>query len=104
MSVPGVPGAHLIVVESDFVLAGSETFFDGPPRPGHVDQFSESRVMRVVAVVEGQFAVIDGTTDHVLVVGVDGIDQCPVVDAEAFRSDTAGTALPCMRAQPPGEG
>src|SRR2546430_15267104 len=96
MSVPGVPGADLVVVESDFVLAGSETFFDGPPRSGHVDEFSESGVMRVVAVVEGQFTVIDGTADHVMGVGGDGIDPSPVGDAEAFRSDTAGTALPCI--------
>ncbi len=34
MSVPGVPGADLVVVETDFVLGRSETFLDGPA-PGH---------------------------------------------------------------------
>jgi hypothetical protein len=69
MSMPGVPGADLVVVESDFVFAGSETFFDGPARPGHVDEFSEACVVWVVAVVESEFTVVDGSADQVLVVG-----------------------------------
>ena len=97
VSVPGWPGADLIVVESDLVLAGSEAFLDGPARSGDVDEFSESRMVRVVAVVEGEFAVVDGSADHVLVVGVGGIDECPVIDTEAFRPDPAGSALPRIR-------
>ena len=41
MSVPGVPGADLVVVEADFVLGRSETFLDGPACPGHVHEFTE---------------------------------------------------------------
>jgi hypothetical protein len=73
VSVPCVPGADLVVVESDFILSGSETFFDGPARSGYVDEFSESRAVWVVAVVEGEFAVVDGSADHVLVVRVGGV-------------------------------
>lgn len=69
MSMPGVPGADLVVVESDFVFAGSETFFDGPARPGYVDELSDARVVWVVAVVESEFTVVDGSADQVLVVG-----------------------------------
>ncbi len=61
MSVPGVPGADLVVVESDFILAGSEALFDGPARSGHVDELSESCVVWVVAVVEREFTVVDGS-------------------------------------------
>ena len=39
MSVPGVPGADLVVVETDFILARSEALFDRPARSGHVDEF-----------------------------------------------------------------
>ena len=81
MSMPGVPGADLVVVESDFVLGGSETFFDGPARPGHADEDSEAGAVWVVAVVEGEFTVVDGSADQVLVVGVVGVDECPVVEA-----------------------
>jgi hypothetical protein len=94
MSMPGVPGADLVVVESDFVFAGSETFFDGPARPGHVDEFSDACVVWVVAVVESEFTVVDGSADQVPVVGSIGVDECPVVDAVSFRSDAAGAALP----------
>ena len=94
MSVPGVPGADLVVVESDFVLSRSETFFDGPACPGHVDEFSEAGVVGVVAVVESEFTVIDGSADQILMAGIIGVDECPVVDAVSFRSDAAGAALP----------
>ena len=94
MAVPGVPGANLVMIESYFVLGGSETFFDGPPCSGYVDEFAESGVVRVVAVVESELAVVDRSADHVLVVGVRGVDERPVVDPVPFRSDTAGAALP----------
>ena len=94
MSMPGVPGADLVVVESDFVFGRSETFFDGPARPGYADELSDARVVWVVAVVESEFTVVDGSADQVLVVGSVGVDECPVIDAVPFRSDAAGAALP----------
>ena len=100
MSMPGVPGADLVVVESDFVFAGSEAFFDGPARPGHADELCESCVVGVVAVVESEFTVVDGSADQVLVVGIIGVEQCPVVDAVSCRSDAAGAALPGIPGQP----
>jgi hypothetical protein len=96
MSVPGVPGADLVVVESDFILAGSEALFDRPARSGYVDELCESCVVWVVAVVERELTVVEGSADQVLVVGVIGVDECPVIDAEPLRSDTAGSALPRM--------
>ena len=95
--MPGVVGADLVVVESDFVFAGSETFFDGPARPGHVDEFSEARVVWVVAVVESEFTVVDGSADQVLMVAFGRVGQCPVIDSVSLRSDPAGAALPCVR-------
>ena len=92
--MPGIPGADLVVVESDFVLAGSEALFDGPACSGHVDELSEPCMVWVVAVVERELTVVDGSADQVLVVGVIGVGKCPVIDAEPLRSDTAGSALP----------
>jgi hypothetical protein len=96
MLVPGVPGADLVVVKSGLVLAGSEALFDGPARSGYVHEFPESGVVWVVASVECEFFVVDGSADQVLVVGVGGVEECPVIDAEPLRSDTAGPALPRM--------
>ena len=54
-------------------------------------------------MVEGEFPVVDGPADQVLVVGVGGVEQCPVIDPGSFRADSAGAALPRIAAQPPGE-
>ena len=81
--MPGVPGTDLIVVESDLVFASPETFLDWPARAGHVDDFAESRVVGVVAVVERKFTVVDGAADHVLVVG-GGVDEYPIIDPGSF--------------------
>ena len=59
MSVPGVVFADLVFVESGLVLAGAEAFFDGPAGAGDGDEFTESGVVGVVAVVEREFAVVD---------------------------------------------
>ena len=58
VSVPCVPGADLVVVESDFILSGSETFFDGPARSGYVDGFSESRAVWVVGRGTSKFVIL----------------------------------------------
>jgi hypothetical protein len=89
----------LVVVEPGLVLAGSEAFFDGPARSGHANEFSDSGVVGVVASVERELAGVDGSADQILMVGVIGVDECPVVDAEPCRSDTARSALPRMRGQ-----
>ena len=94
MSMPGVIFPDLILVEPDFVLCSAEAFFDGPAGTGHVHEFTESGVTRVVAMVEREFAVVDESSDHVFVVGVGGGYQRPVVDAESFAADSAGSALP----------
>ena len=54
-------------------------------------------------MVEGEFTVVDGPADQVLVVGVGGVEQRPVIDPVPFRADPAGAALPRVAAQPPGE-
>ena len=89
-SVPGSQVRDLVVVETDFVLGRSETFLDGPACPGHADEFTESCTVRVVAVVESEFTIIDGPADQVLVVGVGGVDERPVIDPGPFRADSAG--------------
>ena len=45
-------------------------------------------------MIEGEFPVIDGPTNHVLVIGMVGIDDRPVVDAVPFCSDSAGATAP----------
>ena len=103
MSVPGVPGADLVIIESEFVLAGSEAFLDGPACAGHADEFSESGMVGVIAAVERKFTVVDGPTDQVVVVGALGVDKRPVIDSEPFRADAAGATLPRIPSQPSGE-
>ena len=98
MPVPGVPGADLVVVESDFVLPGSEAFLDWPACPGDEDHVAEAGAGRIVAMVESEFTVVDGPAGQVLVVGVGRVGKRPVVDPEPFRADTAGAALPGVRA------
>ena len=97
VSVPGVVEPDLVVVEPDVALPGLETFLDRPSSAGDPDEFTDGFVARVVAVVEGQLAVIDGSADHVLVIGVVGVDDGPVVNPVALRPDPAGAALPRVR-------
>ena len=47
MSVPGVPGADLVVVEADVILGGSEAFLDRPARPGEVPPFFRTVSIRL---------------------------------------------------------
>jgi len=61
VSVPGVIEPDLVVVEPDIALAGLETFLDRPSGASHPDEFTGGFVARVVAVVEREFAVIDGS-------------------------------------------
>jgi hypothetical protein len=103
MPVPGVPSADLVVIEPGLVLGRSEAFFDGPPCSGYTDELSESGVVWVVAPIEREFFVVDGSADQILVVGVIGVDECPVIDAESLRSDATRSALPRIGRQPPNE-
>ena len=57
MSIPGGVVADLIVVKAGFILAGLETFFDGPSTCGYVDELLHGcwsfRVTEVVREVGG---------------------------------------------------
>ena len=75
MSVPGVVKTDLVVVESDASLPGLETFLDRPTGAGDAYEFTGGFAARVVAVVEGEFAVVDRSADHVLVIVVIGVDD-----------------------------
>jgi hypothetical protein len=66
VSVPGRPGADLVVVEGCLVFAGPEAFFDWPSCAGYVDEFAESGPVRIVAAVVGVFVVGDGPSDQIL--------------------------------------
>jgi hypothetical protein len=94
MSIPGVVETDLVVVESDLSFSGLETFLDGPACTGDADEFPGGFSAWVVAVIEGEFALVDGPTNHVLVIGFVGVDDRPVVDAVAFRADSAGAPGP----------
>ena len=87
----------LVVVEPDIAFPGLETFLDRPSGAGDPDEFTGGFVARVVAVVEREFAVIDGSADHVLVIGAVGVDDRPVVDPVAFRPDSTAASLPRVR-------
>ena len=80
VSIPGVVEADLVVVEPDVVFPALETFLDRPPGAGDTDEFTSGFAARTVAVVEGEFAVVDRPADQVLVVGVGGVDDRPVVN------------------------
>ena len=94
VSVPGVVFADLVLVESDLVLAGAEAFFDRPSSTGDIDEFTESGAPGVVAVVVGEFTGFHRLADHVLMVGVGGLYERPVVDPESLCSDATCSALP----------
>ena len=47
--VPGVVLPDLVFVEADLVLGSAEAFFDGPACTGHVHEFTEPGLTRVVA-------------------------------------------------------
>ena len=96
MSIPGVVEPNLVVVEPDVSFPGVETFLDWPAGTGDPDQFARGFVAGVVAMVEGEFGVVDGSSDHVLMAGLGGVDDRPVVDSVAFGSDSTGAAGPCV--------
>jgi hypothetical protein len=50
---------HLVVVEPDVSFTGCETFLDRPAAAGDADEFADGLSVRVVAVVEGELAVVE---------------------------------------------
>lgn len=99
--IPGVIEPDLIVIQTDTAFGGFETFLDRPPGARNTDQVTEPFGTRIVAMIEGQFTVIDRTADQILVVGRVRIQQCPVIDAEPLGADPAGATLPGVRSQEP---
>jgi hypothetical protein len=79
VAMPGVPGADLVVVEPDFVFAGSEAFLDGPACAGDGYELGEPGAVGVIAAVEREFAVVDRAADQVSAIGFDRVGQRPVV-------------------------
>ncbi|MGH3912057.1 MAG: hypothetical protein ACRDTC_01395 [Pseudonocardiaceae bacterium] len=75
VTVPGVPGTNLVVVESCFVLTRSEALCDRPAGTDHVDEFAELGLVRIITPVEGEFFAVDRTADEVLTIGFDRVDQ-----------------------------
>ncbi len=57
--VPGVVFSDLVFIEPDLVLAGSEAFLDGPARTSDIHEFTESGAVRIMAVIVGEFTVVD---------------------------------------------
>ena len=94
VSVPGIVLSDLVFVEPDLVLGGAEAFFDGPACTGHVHEFTEPGVSWVVAMVEREFTVVDGSPDQILMVRVGGRYQRPIIDSESFAADAAGATFP----------
>jgi hypothetical protein len=92
--VPGVVEPNLVVVEPDVSFPSLEAFLDGPSGARDPDEFTDGFVARVVAVVESEFAIIDGSADQVLVIGVVGVDDRPVIDTVTLRPDSTGASLP----------
>jgi hypothetical protein len=59
MSVPGVVEPNLVVVQPEVSFPGVETFLDWPAGTGDSDEFARGFAARVVAVLEGELAVVD---------------------------------------------
>ena len=59
VTVPGVVFSDLVFIEPDLVLGRAEAFFDGPARTSDLDEFTESGPVRVMAVIVGEFTVVD---------------------------------------------
>jgi hypothetical protein len=58
MPVPGVVEADLVMVETDFVLAGLEAFLDAPAVAGDRDQQGERGGLRAVREEEREFGFL----------------------------------------------
>jgi len=58
MSVPGVVQTDLVVIEPGISFRCLEAFLDGPPGAGDADELTGGFATRVVAVVEGELAVV----------------------------------------------
>src|SRR5712691_10346602 len=92
--VPGVIEADLVVVQSCLAFRCLGRFLDGPAHSGCPDKLPGSFFARVITMVVGEFSVINGAPDHVLVTGPSRVEQGPVVNPESFTADAAGPALP----------
>jgi hypothetical protein len=57
VSVPGGPGADLILVEPDLALGRLEAGLDGPPGSGNAHQGAEGRAVGGEGQVVGQLVV-----------------------------------------------
>ena len=59
VSMPGRPGADLVVVETDLALGSLERFFDRPSSSRDRDEVSQGRAAGREAEVVGELAVTD---------------------------------------------
>ena len=65
VSVPGGPGADLVLVQSNLTLGRLEAGFDGPPCSGNTHQRADGRVFGGEGQVIGQLVRFgDGPTDQ----------------------------------------
>src|ERR1700739_1839816 len=57
MAMPAMPGAGFIMVETEFVLGGLETFLDPPTCSFHADQSVDRRAVRAPGGEIGAFTI-----------------------------------------------
>ena len=102
--MPAVPRPGLIVVETQFVLAGLETVFDAPALSFHRDQRLDAGASRAPSGEVGALAISQIASDQqaagpqpaVVVAGIE-IGQLqigPIIQPRPFGSFTGGEALP----------
>lgn len=112
MAMPAVPGAGLVVVETEFVLGGLEAVFDRPTMPFHPDQGFDRGALRAPCREESEITVGDVAADQkaacpdadegvVIVAGVE-IGQfqiSPVMKTLPLRARAGREALPDIGGQ-----
>ena len=64
MAMPAMPGAGLVVVETEFVLGGFEAVFNRPATPFHRHQRLDGCADRTPGGEEGEIAVGDVAADQ----------------------------------------
>src|SRR5471030_1074695 len=64
VTVPTVPGAAFVVIETEFVLGGFEAVLDGPAMAFDQDQRFHGRILGTPGGEEGQIAIGNVATDQ----------------------------------------
>lgn len=110
--MPAMPGAGLVVVETEFVLGGLEAVFDRPAMPFHRHERFDGCADRTPGREEGEIAIGDIAADQqstcpdagecrikITSVEIGQFEIGPIMQSRAFGPIACGQASPGNRAR-----